>query len=165
MKTLLTALLSLLAALCLASPGQAISDPGPSLQKQPKGVIEIEGYKPAEDLFLEKGARFTVLVKGVAATHLRAIFRPTSQVEHLQEVGTLQDGKLEWTPNRAGLARLEAYVMEKDEKGEPVPKILATRVVSVRRGPGFPLGLTIMIIAGAILFFGAFSSIRALLQA
>jgi len=144
----------------------------PAVQEAKPASIEIEGYQPAKNLFLERGAKFTVIVHGVEASHLRVIYRPTSKVEALETVGQLVDGKILWTPTQAGLARVEAFVPEKNEKaevildakGHPKGAALVSRVVSIKLGPGFPLGLVIMALAGAILFFGAFVSIRALLS-
>ena len=141
--------------------------------KKPAATIEIEGYQPEKDLFLERNARFTVLIQGAEATGMRVVYRPTSKVEAVQDLGRIEGGKVEWTPSQSGLARLEAFVEVKDDEGEvvknedgsPKTEVLVSRVVSIKLGPGFPLGLVIMGLAGAILFFGAFASIRALLRA
>ncbi len=157
-------LLSCLLVAILGLPAIA----APWIQEAPSGSIEIEGYHPDKNLFLERDSKFTVLVKGVDATRLRVIYRPTSKVEALEDIGEIQGGKIVWTPSQAGLAKLEAFVLVevKDEKGDTQtrPKVLVSRVVSIKPGEGFPLGLLIMALAGAILFFGAFASIRALLR-
>ena len=57
----------------------------PLVQKAPSGSIEIEGYHPDKNLFLERDSKFMVLVKGVDAERLRVIYRPTSKVEGLEE--------------------------------------------------------------------------------
>lgn len=164
MSVLGTRLLGFTFSFCflLSAPGLVAQSGKP---KAPPASIEIEGYQPKKDLFLERNAKFTVLIQGVEATGLRVVYRPTSKVEALEDIGKIVDGKVEWTPTQGGLARLEAYVDVKDDKGEPKSKVVVSRVVSIKVGPGFPLGLVIMGLAGAILFFGAFASIRALLRA
>ncbi|MFQ5507506.1 MAG: hypothetical protein ACE5F1_22305 [Planctomycetota bacterium] len=145
-------MLSLLVLLSLSGPALGIQKP----------EFEISDYNPKEHEFLVEGseARLRLVVAG--EMKLRAVYRPDSEVEDFDELTADSDGWIRWTPRFAGLVLLEAYRVEGVEDKQKI--VVASRVVSVSFASGFTIGIVIMIVAGLLLFGGAFLSIRALLR-
>lgn len=88
--------------------------------------------------------RFSSLEEGAHGLHLQATWQPSSVVESSLDLGPLPaSGKILWTPNRAGILRLEVV--------GPSSAILATRDLGVhyRRLP--PEGLAVLLLAGGLL--------------
>lgn len=86
---------------------------------------------------------------------LRVTYRPNSQTAHEERI-PLAGRLVEWTPEDAGVVRLEVLGTAEREAGtdEP-PPVLATHRVSVRFG-AFPApGVTVMAVAAVLLFGGA----------
>jgi len=127
----------------------------------PAQGFTLEHYHPDQDMFLVEGHNVTVLFEGAEGAHLRAIYRPGSEVHHTEEIGAVTGDKLEWAPTDPGLVQLDLY---RPAAGEAAEAVLASKVVSVRFDTSLPSGLFVMILAGLFLFGGAFKSIRALLR-
>ncbi len=106
----------------------------------------------ADDPFPLRGETTEIRVEGadgrpLAGVALRARYRPNSETAHTAEMGvTDAAGRVEWTPDDAGVVLLEA--------GDAAAPIAQHRV-SVRFGGFPPLGLLVMVVAAALLFGGA----------
>ncbi|MDX1632865.1 MAG: hypothetical protein R3234_13425 [Thermoanaerobaculia bacterium] len=86
---------------------------------------------------------------------LRVTYRPNSQTHHEEEI-PFSGRRVEWTPEDAGVVRLEILGSAGTEAGtEGSPPVLATHRVSVRFGSFPPRGLAVMLMAAAFLFGGA----------
>jgi len=125
---------------------------------QEVGLV-IEGYAPGERELVE-GETYPVRATGGRLWGLHITYRPGSDVEDTKSFVSPPDGVAEWTPAHAGLARLEAWITPAGG-GETVAH---EQMVSVRFGSTLTTGLFVMLVAGLILFGGAFVSIRALLR-
>jgi hypothetical protein len=81
----------------------------------------------------------------VAGALVRAVYRPQSEVERAEEIGTTDDGgRVSWTPTGAGIVNLEAVL--------PSDRESLSRNISVRFR-GIPTtGLFILAFAGLILY-------------
>lgn len=83
----------------------------------------------------------------LAGVELRALYRPNSETAHTSSLGrTGADGRVDWTPDDAGVVLLEA-----GPEGAPT----AIERVSVRFGGFPPLGQLVMVVAALLLFGGA----------
>jgi len=116
--------------------------------------LKLEGYDPEHGKFFREGQPTTISLEGATMTKLVVTYRPASKVSD-EDTLEATDGKVTWTPKAAGLVQLDAYYGAK----KPV-----TDVVSVRFAHWFTFGLVVMVVAGVLLFGGAFVSIRALLS-
>lgn len=85
----------------------------------------------------------------LAGAEVEALYRPNSQTSFTETVGaTDAAGRLSWVPRDAGIVTLSARPAGGGDT-------LAAHTVAVRYG-GFPAsGLTIMVVAGLLLFGGA----------
>lgn len=130
-----------LALACAAVPGFA----------QATGPAEAPSIV-TDDPFPLRGETTSVGVEGadgrpVAGVEMRALYRPNSETAHTAVLGrTGADGRVDWTPDDAGVVLLEA-----GPEGAPT----ATERVSVRFGGFPPLGLLVMVVAALLLFGGA----------
>jgi hypothetical protein len=120
--------------------------------------LDIEAHAPPERVLVE-GATTSVRATDGTLLSLVVTYRPGSDVE-ITETLEVAGGQASWTPLHAGLANLDAEI-EPAAGGEAVPY---TQMVSVRFDTFLTAGLVVMVVAGTILFGGAFVSIRALLR-
>jgi len=86
---------------------------------------------------------------------VQAVYRPQSEVEHVEEVGvTTESGTLSWTPSGAGVVTLEAVL--------PAEEGTVSKSIPVRFR-GVPLtGLLTLVLAGLILYGSVFRGFRTL---
>jgi len=97
-----------------------------------------------------------------AGATVQAIYRPGSEVSHIETVGvTGSDGSVAWTPEDAGVVTLKASIPSPAGK-EPVEE---SRNLSVRFNGAPVFGVVIMILAGVILYGGVILGFRFLGQA
>ena len=128
--------------------------------------FQLDGYAPAEGLFWVEGVQARFRHLGDPALRLKVVYRPNSKVARGVQVARGAEGWVTFVPEAPGLLRLAAYeVVGVDDKGEEKHKELDKKVVSVRFAGAGLLGISIMVLAGILLFGGAFVSIRALLRA
>jgi hypothetical protein len=120
--------------------------------------LDIEGHAPPEQVLVE-GTATSVRATGGTLLSLVVTYRPGSDVE-ISEGLEVVDGQATWTPTHAGLANLDAQI----EPPAGGSALLHSQLVSVRFDTFLTAGLVVMIVAGVILFGGAFVSIRALLR-
>jgi len=86
---------------------------------------------------------------------VQAVYRPQSEVEHVEEVGvTTEAGTLSWTPSGAGVVTLEAVL--------PAEEGTVSKSIPVRfRGVPWT-GLLTLVLAGLILYGSVFRGFRTL---
>jgi len=94
----------------------------------------------------------------VAGALVRAVYRPQSEVERTEEIGTTDAaGLVSWTPTGAGIVNLEAV--------PAADRTAVSRSIPVRFR-GIPLtGLVILLLAGLILYGSVFRGFRSLTAA
>jgi hypothetical protein len=133
-----------LAAALLALLLPCAAPPAPAQDGAPRIVTE--------DSDPLRGETVTVGVEGAdgrpqADVEIRARYRPNSETAHSSSLGrTGAEGRVDWTPDDAGVVLLEAG---------PEDAPTATTRVSVRFGSFPPLGLLVMVVAALILFGGS----------
>jgi hypothetical protein len=133
-----------LAAALLALLLPCSAPPAPAQDGAPRIVTE--------DPYPLRGETVAVGVEGadgrpLAGVEVRARYRPNSETAHSASLGrTGADGRVDWTPDDAGVVLLEAG---------PEDAATATTRVSVRFGSFPPLGLLVMVVAALLLFGGA----------
>lgn len=137
---------SVVPALALAA--WSVAAAGPALGQAADAAPVIV----ADDAYPLRGEITAIRVEGadgrpLAGVALRARYRPNSETAHTADLGvTDAAGRVEWTPDDAGVVLLEA--------GDPAAPVAQHRV-SVRFGGFPPLGLLVMAVAALLLFGGA----------
>ena len=94
---------------------------------------------------------------------LEAVYAPNSKVSRRQALEPLAKDprSYSWTPERAGIVTLEAYPLAgASAEGKPI----ATKKLSVAFDGSPVAGVLIMLVAGVILFGGAFLTLRSIMH-
>jgi len=130
-----------------------------ALPAMAQGTIEFTGVDGEDARFLVAGEATSIEVTPSDA-RLRVVYRPGSRVEKHVDLEREDDGTFRFVPDEAGLVELRAIAQR-----AVAEVVLASKVVSVKFASAVSLGLLVMLLAGVILFGGAFLSIRALFRA
>ena len=100
---------------------------------------------PAEPVV---GQETQIVVRGdlTEPIKIEATYRPSSQVSTREELGSTQQGQLDWRPREVGLVRLQA----KSPAGD-----ITVQDITVRPQRPSLSGILILLIAGGLLICGA----------
>lgn len=121
-----------------------------------QGTLDFNGQEP------EEGKPMTVSLTGAeaAGASLAVLYRPNSATEKYDEAGPFvldEAGRVEWTPRFPGIATLTVT--------DSQAQVLAAKDVAIRFSAVPVAGITVMILAGILLFGGAgYSLVLALRQ-